>query len=100
MLFIIRQAKGKMSPFFSAKMRATRDLLRRRNHLVRKRAELFGHIQNTKSQYNLPDPLGRIAKPKNRKGVAERFDDPSVQKNMEVDLRMIEVFGLYLIMVI
>ena len=35
-------------------MRATRDLLRRRNHLVRKRAELITHIQNTNSQYNLP----------------------------------------------
>jgi len=77
---------------YPAKMRATRDLLRRRNHLVRKRAELFGHVQNTRSQYNLPDPLGRIAKPKNREGVAQRFDDPSVQKSMEVDLEMIEAY--------
>jgi transposase len=77
---------------YPAKMRATRDLLRRRTHLVRKRAELFGHIQNTRSQYNLPDPLGRIAKPQNREGVAERFDDPSVQKNVAVDLEMIEAY--------
>src|SRR5499426_3786082 len=35
-------------------MRATRDLMRRRNHLMRKRAELLVHIQNTNSQYNLP----------------------------------------------
>ena len=66
---------------YPAKMRATRDLLRRRNHLMRKRTELYAHIQNTQSQYNLSDPLGRIAKPQNREGVAERFDDPSVQKN-------------------
>ncbi len=77
---------------YPAKMRATRDLLRRRTHLVRKRAELFGHIQNTRSQYNLADPLGRIAKPQNREGVAERFDDPSVQKNMAVDLEMISAY--------
>jgi hypothetical protein len=32
-------------------MRATRDLLRRRCHFTRKRAELFTHIQNTASQY-------------------------------------------------
>ncbi len=75
---------------YPAKMRATRDLLRRRNHLVRKRAELFSHIQNTRSQYNLPDPLGRIAKPKNREGIVDRFDQPSVRKNMEIDLEMIE----------
>jgi hypothetical protein len=31
-------------------MRATRDLMRRRNHLMRKRAELFAHPQNTASQ--------------------------------------------------
>ncbi len=82
---------------YPAKMRATRDLLRRRNHLVRKRAELFAHIQNTGSQYNLPDPLGRIAKPKNREGIVDRFDQPSVQKNMEVDLEMIEAYDRILI---
>src|SRR5262249_17234877 len=38
-----------------AAMRATRDLLRRRMPLLRKRAELLGHIQNTNSQYNLPE---------------------------------------------
>ena len=77
---------------YPARMRATRDLLRRRNHLMRKRAELFAHIQNTRSQYNLPDPLGCIAKPKNREGIVERFDDPSVQKSMAVDLEMIEAY--------
>lgn len=35
-------------------MRSTRDLLRRRLHLVRKRSELLSHIQTTNSQYNLP----------------------------------------------
>lgn len=92
--------RGGMLPqayVYPAKMRSTRDLLRRRNHLVRKRAELFAHIQNTKSQYNLPEALGRIAKPQNRNGVVERFDDPSVKKNMEVDLKMIEAYDRILI---
>ncbi len=39
---------------YPAEMRATRDLLRRRMHLVRERADLIAHIQNTVSQYNLP----------------------------------------------
>ena len=78
---------------YPAKMRATRDLLRRRNHLVRKRAELYAHIQNTRNQYNLPDPLGNLGRSKNREGVAKRFDDPSVRKNMEVDLAMIEAYN-------
>ena len=33
---------------------STRDLLRRRLHLVRKRGQLLAHIQNTRAQYNLP----------------------------------------------
>ena len=36
-------------------MRATRDLLRRRMYLMRKRSELLAHVQNTNSQYNLPE---------------------------------------------
>ena len=54
---------------YPAGMRATRDLLRRRLHLVRKRGQLLAHIQMTSHQYNLP-PLGkRIAYPSNRVGV-------------------------------
>ena len=39
---------------YPAGMRATRDLLRRRLHLVRKRGQLRAHIQMTSQQYNLP----------------------------------------------
>ena len=87
--------RGGMIPqayVYPAKMRATRDLLRRRNHLMRKRAELFAHIQNTRSQYNLPDHLGRIAKPQNREGVVERFDDLSVQKMIATDFAVIAAY--------
>jgi transposase len=87
--------RGGMLPqayVYPAKMRATRDLLRRRNHFMRKRAELFAHIQNTRSQYNLPDFLGCIAKPQNREGIVERFDDPSVQKSITVNLQIIQAY--------
>jgi len=87
--------RGGMIPqsyVYPTKMRATRDLLRRRNHLMRKRAELFAHIQNTRSHYNLPDHLGRIAKPQNREGVVERFEDPSVQKMIATDLAVIAAY--------
>lgn len=45
--------RGGMLPqayVYPAEMRATRDLLRRRLHLTRKRAELLAHVQNTNSQ--------------------------------------------------
>lgn len=81
-----------MAYTYPAKMRSTRDLMRRRNHLMRKRAELYAHIQNTCSQYNLADPLGCIAKPQNRDGIVERFEDPSVQKMLHADFSVIEVY--------
>ena len=85
--------RGGMLPqayVYPAEMRATRDLLRRRIHLMRKRAELLTHIQNTNSQYNLPEIGKKIAYKANRDGVAERFADPAVQKSMEVDLALID----------
>ena len=85
--------RGGMLPqayVYPAEMRATRDLLRRRMHLMRKRAELLTHIQNTNSQYNLPEIGKKIAYKANRDGVAERFADPAVQKSMEVDLALID----------
>jgi len=42
--------RGGMLPqayVYPAEMRATRDLLRRRMHLMRKRAELLAHVQNS-----------------------------------------------------
>jgi len=87
--------KGGMIPMaytYPAKMRATRDLLRRRNHLMRKRAELYAHIQNTRSQYNLADSFGRIAKPQNREGIAERFEDPAVQNMIATDFAVITAY--------
>jgi transposase len=87
--------RGGMMPqayVYPARMRATRDLLRRRNHFMRKRAELYAHTQNTRSQYNLPDPLGCIAKPQNREGIVERFPDPAVQKSIAANMAMVEAY--------
>jgi transposase len=55
---------------------------------MRKRAALLAHIQQTNSQYNLPEIGKKIAYKANRDGVAERFPDPAVQKSMEVDLAL------------
>lgn len=68
-----------------AEMRATRDLLRRRCPLMRKRAELLAPMQNTNRQYNLPAIGKKVAYKANRAGVAEHFPDPSVRKTLEVD---------------
>jgi len=84
--------RGGMLPQASvspAERRATRDLLRRRTHLMRKRAALLSHVQNTNSQSNLPESGKKIAYQANREGVAERFADPAAHKTIEVDLALI-----------
>ena len=73
-------------------MRSTRDLLRRRLHLVRKRGELLAHIQNTRAQYHLPAFERRLAYPGNREGVVEHVPDPSVRKSIEVDVTLIDPY--------
>jgi transposase len=85
--------RGGMLPqayVYPAEMRATRDLLRRRCHLVHKRAELLVHIQNTNSQYNLPEMGKKLAYKANREGVVDHFPDPSVRKSIEVDVALID----------
>jgi len=68
--------------------RATRNLLRRRTHYVRRRGQTQAHITNLHHQYNLP-----IGKPlqyaSNRIGVAERFSDPAVAFSVKSDLEML-----------
>src|SRR5919106_2996025 len=78
--------RGGMLPqadVYPAAMRATRDLLRRRIHVMRKRAEWLGHLQKPNSQYHLPHIGKKIAYKANRDGVAERFADPAVHKSIE-----------------
>ena len=85
--------RGGMIPtayVYPSEMRATRDLLRRRNHLMRKRADLLAHIQNTNHQYNLSPFNKSICYKGNREGVAERFSDACVRKSMDVDLSLID----------
>ena len=77
---------------YPAEMRATRDLIRRRLHLVRKRGQLLAHIQNTRAQYNLPAFGRRLAYPGNREGVVAHFPDPSVQKSIEADVTLIDQY--------
>src|SRR5262249_36695332 len=72
-------------------MRETRDLLRRRTFLVRRRAEALVHLTNTNSQYNLPPFPKKLAYAAIGEDLAllGRFADPSVKKNIALDLALI-----------
>jgi len=77
---------------YPAKMRPTRDLLRRRLHFVRKRGELMAHIQNTFHQYNLPRPQGPLVNKSKRTPIPGAFSDPIVRKSVEADLALCETY--------
>ena len=90
---LLRSNRLPQAYVYPASMRATRDLLRRRNHRVNKRAELLAPIQNTNSQYNLPEFGKKIARKSNRIRLSERFIDPCVQQSIELDMALIDVYG-------
>jgi transposase len=85
---LLRGGMIPMAYVYPREMRATRDLLRRRLYLVRKRGQLLAHVQNTHHQYNHPEPSRKIIYQANREGVAETFGDPAVRKSVAIDLEL------------
>lgn len=83
---LIRGGNFPLAYVFPADLRPYRDLLRRRNFLVRRRSEVLAHVKLTNYQYNLPPFEKHIGKKGNRADLAERFNDATVRKNVEVDL--------------
>jgi transposase len=75
---------------YPAAMRATRDLLRRRAYLVRRRAEALAHVQIIHGQYNVAAATGKLRYQANRAGVPDRFEDESVRRTLGVDLALAE----------
>ncbi|BBA69094.1 IS110 family transposase [Geobacter sulfurreducens] len=89
---LLRGGSFPVAYVYPPEMRATRDLLRRRTHLVRKRAELFAHIHNTATQYNLPEIGVHLSVESNRQGVDKHFPDLQVRKIVQIDLAMIDAY--------
>jgi transposase len=89
---LVRGGTFPMAFVYPRHMRSTRDLLRRRMHLMRKRAELLCHIHNTNTQYNYDRLVKNLRYKNNRKLLDGRFDDPSVQKNVDLDIQLINFY--------
>lgn len=77
---------------YPAELRPTRDLLRRRLFFARKRGELFAHIQNTNTQYNLPPLEQRVRKTTDRGVVIEHFEEGRLQMSVAVDVDLLEAY--------
>ena len=89
---LLRGGRLPQADVYPAERRATRDLLRRRMPLRRKRAELLTHVQHTNAPYNLPESSKNIADKANRTGMAARFPEPAVQKSIAIDLGLIDYY--------
>lgn len=75
---------------YPEKLRATRDLMRRRLFFVRRRAELLAHIKMTFQQYNFPIPPGELVRAKHREAIVLPFTDSATTKMIEADLATVD----------
>jgi len=89
---MLRAGMLPMAYVYPRKMRAARDLLRRREYFMHQESELLTHVKNTNTQYNYPAFIKRIAAASNRTGLAERFDELCAQKSIEADLHLLDVY--------
>lgn len=69
-------------------MRATRDLVRRRMFLVRRRSELLAHVQLINQQYN-QDPFEKMVKYASNRDALDRFEEVSARLSVAADLPMV-----------
>lgn len=75
---------------YPKRLRASRDLMRRRSYFVRKRAELLTHMHLVNHQYNLEPFAKRISYKANRQELPEHFSDTMVQTNIAADVTLAE----------
>ena len=87
--------RGGMFPtayVYPSEMRSARDLMRRRIHFARKRADLVRHVQICRIQYNMPE-FGRSVRNRygnSREGITEQFKDEFVRQSVEADMLTID----------
>jgi len=85
---LMRGGTFPLSYVYPREMRATRDLVRRRMFLVRRRSELLAHVQLTNQQYN-HDPFEKMLQYASNRDVLDRFEQPSVRLSVEADLKTV-----------
>jgi len=89
---LIRGGNFPLAYVYPKRMRAARDLLRRRTNLVRHGADLKAHVVNTTSQYNLPPNKVNLKNVCAREQLSKTFNDPLVQRNIDLDIAVLECY--------
>ena len=90
---LIRGGNFPLAYTYPKRMRATRDLLRRRTKIVRHGAQLKGHVANTTSQYNLPPNKVNLKNKGSREIIRETFPDSVVQRNIDLDMALLDCYA-------
>jgi transposase len=85
---LIRGGTFPMSYVYPRQMRATRDLVRRRMFLVRRRSELLAHVQLINQQCNC-EPFEKVLKYAGNRDILDRFTDDSVRLSVQADLQIV-----------
>ena len=77
---------------YPSKCRATRDLLRRRTHIMRHGSSLKAHVVNTDSQYNLPAQSLNLKNVSAREGLRHYYEDPVIQRMITLDMNILDCY--------
>src|SRR5918995_4129102 len=85
---LMRGGTFPLSYVYPREMRATRDLVRRRMFLVRRRSELLAHVQLVNQQYN-HDPFEKMLQYASNRDILDRFQELGARQSVEADLQMI-----------
>ena len=89
---LIRGGTFPLSYVYPREMRATRDLVRRRMFLVRRRSELLAHVQLINQQCNC-EPFEKVLKYAGNRDILDRFTDDSVRLSVQADLQIVGHYG-------
>jgi len=90
---LLRGGNFPLAYTYPKEMRATRDLLRRRTHVVRHGADLKAHVVNTDSQYNLPSQSLNLKNISDRESLKHHYDDPIIQRTIELDMVLLDCYA-------
>jgi transposase len=89
---LLRGGNFPTSYVYPKEMRGTRDLLRRRGTIVRRRSATIIHVQMVNHQQNLLAFKKPISYKANRVGIPERFEGDSVQRMVTLDVDLIDFY--------
>jgi transposase len=90
---LLRGGNFPVSYVYPKEMRSTRDLMRRRTFLMRRRAETVAHIKLLHLQHNQPTSDKSVRYKANREGVGEDLSDPSDRMSVRTDLELVDQYN-------